>query len=771
MAAVILVLFYAVMLLGIRHESATFDEPGHVTAGYSYWKYNDYRLDPENGNLTQRWMALPLLFTGAKFPEVPSQAWSDSDVGILSDEWLHRIGNDGPAMMAYARAMAGLFAVGAGLLVWLWSRHLFGPIGAMISLLMYVLCPTVLGHGALTTSDMAVTFFLLLALYAATRVLEKLTPTRILVSAFLFAALFAAKMSAVLIIPIVLVMVVIRVLNERPLPIGFGRIAATRGQRSVAILAATLVHGLVFFGFIWAIYGFRYSAFRAQDTNAHYYRSWQCTLNYPKPRLLMAQLGLNAQQQEQVTGVFSNPMTSGEEWSAEMIAAVDQLKATVLTRQQREVLDRLMTIPPAGLVPRFVAFAREHHLLPEPFLYGYAGVWKVSIGGVNAFFRGEIYAKGSRWFFPFTFTTKTPVSVFLLAGLAVSAAYCHRRDVRVPVSLSAPMVFRTLPLWLLFATFWVAALLSHINIGHRHLLPVYPPLFVLCGAIGWWFESRELGCNSRTIERMRLAVFTLLAALFIEVALRFPNYIAYFNGIVRPSEAYRYVVDSSVDWGQDLPALKKYIDARPEERSYLAYFGTASPMRWGIEAQQIFGFRFVDRSDRPSLLIASGVEADFKNERLQALLKAQPHMDNTMIFSAIAEGQPCVILLKRPSDFRLRGGAYYISASLFYPLHLMSAIGYWDEAHELKYWQVRSVIDPLTSDDPKIRSEQFPRYTIAEWANYFNEYEAFRFGRLTAYLRRQKQPDHNINGSMLVFHLTDAEVRAALDGPAPVEMR
>ena len=42
----------------------TFDEPAHIASGLSYWRFNDYRLQPENGNLPQRWCALTLMAAG-----------------------------------------------------------------------------------------------------------------------------------------------------------------------------------------------------------------------------------------------------------------------------------------------------------------------------------------------------------------------------------------------------------------------------------------------------------------------------------------------------------------------------------------------------------------------------------------------------------------------------------------------------------------------------------------------------------------------------------
>src|SRR5438034_196674 len=55
-AAVALVLLWWVMAVSsVGQKSTTFDELAHLTAGYSYWLTGDFRLQPENGNLSQRW--------------------------------------------------------------------------------------------------------------------------------------------------------------------------------------------------------------------------------------------------------------------------------------------------------------------------------------------------------------------------------------------------------------------------------------------------------------------------------------------------------------------------------------------------------------------------------------------------------------------------------------------------------------------------------------------------------------------------------------------
>src|SRR5436853_7884232 len=62
--AILIALLHAAMAVtAINTKSPTFDEPQHLTVGYSYWVTNEFRLDPENGNLPARWAALLLLLS------------------------------------------------------------------------------------------------------------------------------------------------------------------------------------------------------------------------------------------------------------------------------------------------------------------------------------------------------------------------------------------------------------------------------------------------------------------------------------------------------------------------------------------------------------------------------------------------------------------------------------------------------------------------------------------------------------------------------------
>lgn len=126
---IILLAFWIAMLASPARTSQTFDESVYATSGYTFWRFNDYRFNPENANLPQRLQALPLLFGSYKFIAPENELWRTADKWQLSWAWYYQLGDDAAEMIFRGRAASGVFAVALGLLVWGWSRQIFGASG------------------------------------------------------------------------------------------------------------------------------------------------------------------------------------------------------------------------------------------------------------------------------------------------------------------------------------------------------------------------------------------------------------------------------------------------------------------------------------------------------------------------------------------------------------------------------------------------------------------------------------------------------------------
>ena len=138
------------------------------------------------------------------------------------------------------------------------------------------------------------------------------------------------------------------------------------------------------------------------------------------------------------------------------------------------------------------------------------------------------------------------------------------------------------------AVYLLIAILSGLNIGYRHLLPIYPFLYVLAGGLA----APWARIGSRILRSAVAAVVLLVvpvSCLFVfsppwRPAPVYPNYLAYFNELAGgPRNGYQSLVDSNLDWGQGLKELKGWLRQRGiKDPICLCYFGSADPRSYGI---------------------------------------------------------------------------------------------------------------------------------------------------------------------------------------------
>jgi hypothetical protein len=652
LVAALLLAFWAMAVTVSPRVGATADEPLHLAGGYSYWRFNDYDLQPENGNLPMRVQTAPLLAMELKFPRrIVDRAelqWTESIA--VAHEFVFGLGNPFDAMLWRARAATALFGVVTLWLAWRWARHLFGKIAGLLALAIGAFCPTLLAHSGLATSDAAIASGLLAAVTACWLVLHRVSWLRLLAAPLAVAAALLAKFSAVMLAPIAIALLVIRCVHPAPLVVVLGQRALWLRRRS-ATIATTL--GLAFMTaavaivIVWAAYGFRYSAFRAQRV-----------ANGDTPALNWAE------QDEALTSTGAAPL---------------------------------------------IAWARQHRILPEAYLYGFTFSY-VASRARPAFLMGKTSWTGWPEFFPVAFLLKTPPTalLLLLAGvgaLAASTACRRRYHARWP---RRGWFYRSTPLLVLFVLYWAIAINTPLNIGHRHLLPIYPIIYVAIGAATGWLI---IAGRRRALATLALAGITAVHAL--DSWSSRPFYLSYFTPwIGGADQGWRYLVDSSLDWGQGLPDLSAWIRAKEArgDRSpvYLTYFGTDSP-----EARRLPVTRFGDLVDD---------------------------------------------LSPRTFPARVGGGWFAIGATHFQGGYLR-VYGPWTNDREALY---QGLMQELASAPPNIA--QLAERERRKWAQAAQNYERLQFGRLVHFLRA-REPDGFIGGSLLLFRLTDPEVQAALYGP------
>lgn len=242
------------------------------------------------------------------------------------------------------------------------------------------------------------------------------------------------------------------------------------------------------------------------------------------------------------------------------------------------------------------SYLLQHRLFPEAWLYGQ--IYVLNRLSRTSYLLGQISTGGSWLYFPIAFAVKTPVpTLLLILGAAALCCYNHRRRANSSFFLIAPAVY------------FLLAMASGINIGLRHILPVYPFLFVVCGkgAQALWRSERFAP---------RAALFALLSWLCLSSVTTFPHYLAFFNELAGgPKNGHKILLESNLDWGQDLKGLKRWMDGRGVKQIQFLYFGihdARAPKYYGIEAVYLPGSWVADadistqpESPRPALLAIS----------------------------------------------------------------------------------------------------------------------------------------------------------------------
>lgn len=215
------------------------------------------------------------------------------------------------------------------------------------------------------------------------------------------------------------------------------------------------------------------------------------------------------------------------------------------------------------------------------YLLGLGMVFGRVAGGNVTYFLGEVTDGSFKAYFPVLFLLKTQIPLLLvLASVIASGLYFSFRSGRSWQKHLNQSLRDDFALWLLglFAAFYfLVAVLGNLDLGIRHILPVYPPLFVVA-AVAVTKLVRRYSLFTRSTLAPVAAV--LLATWYIAATLwSAPHYLSYFNEFIAGgANADKYFSDSSVDWGQDLLRLHKYLSEHPEiDKVAVDYFGGADP--------------------------------------------------------------------------------------------------------------------------------------------------------------------------------------------------
>ncbi|NQU99426.1 MAG: hypothetical protein HQ538_01700, partial [Parcubacteria group bacterium] len=242
-----------------------------------------------------------------------------------------------------------------------------------------------------------------------------------------------------------------------------------------------------------------------------------------------------------------------------------------------------------------------HYMMDNPILkpigYYLLGLIMVFVrvgGGNTTYFLGETTNQSFWYFYPISFLIKTPIATLILSVFSIIGVlkFSIRKSISKDSVSFIRRSWRTIGNYVndhllefislsVIVMFFVVGIQGNLNIGLRHILPLYPFLFILCAKYFFKLFNKESNIILKIVGVLLLVWYAI--ANFIA----YPSYLAYFNEIAGGNKAgHKYTTDSNVDWGQDLKRLASYVEENNIEHINIDYFGGSVP-RYFIDEDKI----------------------------------------------------------------------------------------------------------------------------------------------------------------------------------------
>ncbi len=515
----------------LLQENPTVDEVVHLPAGVTYWQTGQFKLYHHNPPLVKLLAALPVVLAKPATEglyDLPS--WRDESQASFAHSFAYFNASRYFELFDLGRLPMPLFSVIGGLVVFGWSARLYGAGGGLLSLLLWTLCPNVLAHGRLCTSDMAATALGAGATYVFWRYLKNPTWTRASLAGLALGVALLSKFSLLLLYGLWPLLGVLRVVLPAERARLLSPIKARLGQAGVVVLLSVFV--------IDVGYGFE-SVF--QTLGSFEFASRSLT----RPRL--------------PTDPRPKPTAN------DLLRPAFQYR---INRFQGTPLAWLPVPLPRHYLLGFDEQKLESEGIPRYWFDPGRGVNEDDIEGYTVYLNGVMRRKGWWYYYIATLAVKVPEGTILLVGLSVVVLFVVRRSAEAWIDELTVLIYPTIVLAAM--TF-----LTDINLGLRYILPIFPFIFISCGKLIPWATSLLAWRRPLAVALLGLSVSATAAA----TATIHPDYLAYFNWASGgPDHGDERLIDSNLDWGQDLLKLRDWVKANaPGERIGLAYFGQINP--------------------------------------------------------------------------------------------------------------------------------------------------------------------------------------------------
>ncbi len=233
---------------------------------------------------------------------------------------------------------------------------------------------------------------------------------------------------------------------------------------------------------------------------------------------------------------------------------------------EHKLIETNLTSNPDTLVLRNFLHHFENSTITRALGHYLLGVMLVVArvaGGNKTFILGHLSDKSIPWFFPVAWLLKTPVPIILFVISALVTIAIRRPKEKEKIWLLTVIMTP-------IAVYWAVTLKGQLNIGIRHLMPTVPFVLLLIG----YFTTPIINYGKRWAK---VIVWLLIVYMVGSTLANYPNFTSYFNEFTPRDQRYQRLTDSSLDWGQDLLRLKKYVDDNKIKNIKVDYFGGSVP--------------------------------------------------------------------------------------------------------------------------------------------------------------------------------------------------
>lgn len=484
---ILLVVSASLAIWSAKEDSETTDECVYIASSYNILKHGNFSFNPEHPPLSKYFFAIPLLFTQINEPDYNKLVYDSSDYYYYSfweifqygNNFLYHVGNDAELIIFLARLTSVVFMLGLGILIFFWTKQLFGLKPAFFSLILYLFNPLVLSTGHIANPDMVSAFTFTLFLYIFWKFSKKQNTLFLLLSGIFLGVALLSRFSSLILVPYFVIWLIYYGVKDKKILFQLRNI--------LIILALSFI-------IVWIGYGM------PLKTAPHFTKnSYQVTVGEKD----------GSGKYNQIFHKF-----------ADVIIPADYFKGLIVTLHLQET-------------------------------------------GLGSFLDGKHSGGGGWWYyFPMTFFYKSPLYLIFFVFIYIIIAFTK------PKHFFSKDNIYLLGMIILFSAI---AMKSKMDLGVRYIFPVYILTFIALGQITQNFKNYLV--NIFWVILIGGTVYTMIIIS--------PKYITYFNEIAGGAEnGYKHLLDSNIDWGQDVKRLNNFMKENKIDKIYMDYVWKKNPLSY-----------------------------------------------------------------------------------------------------------------------------------------------------------------------------------------------